>query len=686
MVAGVTEGPDRLPPSLARELARQYDIVRLLGRGGMGVVFLARERSLDRLVAIKVLSGDDIELASLRERFRREARIAARLVHPNIVPLHAFGETEDALYFVMGYVEGETLSTRLNRDGRVPLQAASRILREIADALAFAHREGVVHRDVKPENILLDAKSGRAMLADFGVARVEGVGTAVTMTGLAIGTPGYMSPEQAMGGKDVDGRSDIYALGVVGYRMLMGRLPFTGGSVQELMAQHALAKPDDLALAVAPAERPVAHLIMRALEKDPDARWPRAEDFREELDDAARRPTSLPEGLQRVEMLGTKLLLAEATVGGILYSMTFWTPGFFAEREAPLIILGNLSLWPLLGLGLALPTARKHGWLDTFKAMFHPPEGWSHWWPKFLRRPDNLWDRLPKSLRRLRNVLDIFIGVQIFGIVWLYISGAGGGGSLGEKYWSLVWWGVRSAANPLVFPLAPFVLQVGWVAAEFVAAKKKLGLTTRSLWELLGLPQRSDHPGWAKPKFARLLAPETAETPAPRVPQTPMELESAIRRLSKRLHLSGLLPEDGSVQAAVAVRAAIEALEADVQQLHQDLDPAESERLERRLAALKPNDDPELRKLLESQRAVIQRLRDRRQEKEARRDRLRASLTALWMQLVELNARVERGAPVDPELTGSVRALSADLTRTGDALTDVERMLPSSADRSPTPV
>ena len=233
---------DHIPPVLAAELARQYDILRPLGKGGMGTVWLARERSLDRLIAIKVLSGETVERDDVRERFRREARIAAQLMHPSIVPLHAFGETDDALYLVMGYVEGETLAARLEREGRVPRQAMVRILAEIADALAFAHQEDVVHRDVKPDNILIQEKTNRARLADFGVARAEDMITAVTSAGMTVGTPSYMSPEQAAGTRDIDGRSDVYSLAVVGYRMLAGRLPFTGASLQALLAQHAVTK------------------------------------------------------------------------------------------------------------------------------------------------------------------------------------------------------------------------------------------------------------------------------------------------------------------------------------------------------------------------------------------------------------------------------------------------------------
>jgi serine/threonine-protein kinase len=178
----------------------------------MGAVYLARERSLERFVAIKVLRPELAEAHDGRERFRREARIAAQLSHPGIVPLHTFGEVGGIWYFVMGYVRGTSLAERLRLEGHIPVDEAHRILTELADALASAHRSGVVHRDIKPANILLDADSGRAVLADFGVAKVGAGDEQLTATGVVIGTPHYMSPEQVLGAHAVDERSDIYSL------------------------------------------------------------------------------------------------------------------------------------------------------------------------------------------------------------------------------------------------------------------------------------------------------------------------------------------------------------------------------------------------------------------------------------------------------------------------------------------
>jgi hypothetical protein len=669
-----------LPPLLAAELQRQYDVLRPLGRGGMGVVWLARERSLDRLVAIKVLAGQLVEATTVRERFRREARIAARLVHPHIVPLHAFGETDDALYFVMGYVEGETLASRLDREGRIPFHETVRILASIADALGFAHREGVVHRDVKPENILLDAKSGRAVLADFGVARADSASTSVTMTGNAVGTPLYMSPEQATGTREIDGRSDLYSLGVVGYRMLAGRQPFDGDSARALMAQHATTRPSDLALLVPRRQQEVARILMRAMEKDPAARWERGEDVRLELEAASRSVGTLPEALARIQGLGTKFLWGTGAVAIATGAMTAWNPRWLEHPQSGLIILYQLTLFPAIAAAVAAIHARKSGWRETIRAMFNPTAGWKHWWPRALRREEDIWDRLPKPLRRLRSVLDGVVLYLLSDVAVLLIMGTTGGGAYGD----LVFRSLKDlgpAVTPLLFGLPKFVA-IGWAIAEFRRTKRLLGLSSREVGDLLASPHLSTDAVWSRPRYARLLAAETDEPAASSTPKTPDEFTRAIVEMSTRLRTAGLLPDGESAAAAQSVLAAIEGLNGEIRRLASEVDPAEGERLERRLAGTQ---DDEVRRLLESQRDLWRRLQERIREKESRRDRLRDQLMTLWMQLLELDSRLTRGAPVDTELTGRVRALATDLGHVGDALSETERyLLPPS--RVPTPV
>ena len=236
-----------VPDSLRDAFANRYALERELGAGGMATVYLATDLRLQRSVAIKVLRPE-LGAALGPERFHREIHLLARLRHPFVLPLHDSGEVADSLYFVMPYIDGESLRARLARDGQLPIADAIEIIRQVGDALHYAHGEGVVHRDVKPENILL-SRHGHALLADFGIARGTGPAQsseAMTQVGMAIGTAAYMSPEQAMGEPNIDARTDVYALGCVLYEMLAGRPPFTGTNALAVIAQHLTASPSPL--------------------------------------------------------------------------------------------------------------------------------------------------------------------------------------------------------------------------------------------------------------------------------------------------------------------------------------------------------------------------------------------------------------------------------------------------------
>ena len=272
--------------TLSTALAGQYSFERELGRGGMGVVYLARDLQLDRLVAIKALPpalADDDALA----RFVREARTAAQLAHPNVVPVHRADRADGVAYFVMGYVEGESLADRIRARGPLPLADVVRWLREVAWALAYAHARGVVHRDVKPENILLDRASGRAMVTDFGIAR-RAEADAFTKTGIVLGTAYYMSPEQ-VDGDALDGRSDLYSLGVVGFHALSGRLPFEGNAIGAILVAHATRPAPSLGSVAPHVPASVAAVIDRCLAKAPDDRYATGEALADALERALER-------------------------------------------------------------------------------------------------------------------------------------------------------------------------------------------------------------------------------------------------------------------------------------------------------------------------------------------------------------------------------------------------------------
>ena len=248
----------------------------------MGSVYLARERLLERLVAVKVLRSELVH-GDARERFIREARTAARLTHPFIVPLYSFGQADDTLFYIMGFVEGESLEDRLRRSPRATPDEVRRLLIELADALDYAHGVGVVHRDIKPDNVLIDRVSGRAVLTDFGIAKVQAGGTQITRTGIIVGTPLYMSPEQAAGDSQVDGRSDLYSLGVIGYRMLTGRHPYEGDTIQEVFIKQVSQPPPPIDTADGDIPDELAVAVMRCLEREPSLRWPGAAAFRDAL-------------------------------------------------------------------------------------------------------------------------------------------------------------------------------------------------------------------------------------------------------------------------------------------------------------------------------------------------------------------------------------------------------------------
>jgi eukaryotic-like serine/threonine-protein kinase len=273
-----------LPPRLIEALRDRYRLDRELGRGGMGAVYLAEDLKHHRRVAVKVLRPD-LSASLGTDRFLREIEVAARLQHPAILPLHDSGQADGYVFYIMPYVEGESLRDRLARQHELPVEETARILSEVLDALAYAHGKGVIHRDIKPDNIML---SGRhALLLDFGVAKAvnDSAGPEfVTTTGLALGTPSYMAPEQAVADKQVDHRADLYAVGVVGYEMLAGRRPFSGTTAQQIVVAQMTKAPDEI-LSHRPSLPPaLASAIMRAIERNPADRWQSAADMAARLE------------------------------------------------------------------------------------------------------------------------------------------------------------------------------------------------------------------------------------------------------------------------------------------------------------------------------------------------------------------------------------------------------------------
>ena len=352
---------DPLFLSFQLALAGRYSIDRELGRGGMGVVYLAREVHLDRMVAIKLLPPDKAGDPALRDRFLREARLAAKLSHPNIIPIHAVDHTGGFVFYVMAFVDGETLAQRVRTRGPLASSEGARVLREVAWALGHAHSHGLVHRDVKPDNILLEFTTGRVLVADFGIAAAmhEISGTGVS------GTPEFMSPEQALG-KDVDARSDLYALGVTAFYALSGRLPFEGATATEILAKHVTTPAPPLASMGMPVARKIALLVDRCIAKDPAQRPPTADALAEQLGVALEQRRELPAALRafvkrngRLNGGGTLVFPFALLGASVLLSVYFGpTAGFtafgFGAVAMPFGYLVNAAR-KLMRLGFAHP-------------------------------------------------------------------------------------------------------------------------------------------------------------------------------------------------------------------------------------------------------------------------------------------------------------------------------------------
>ena len=317
---------------LKTDFADAYDVERELPGGGMSRLFLARDHSLNRQVVIKILPPElthDVSAA----RFVRESQVTAQLQHPHVLPILAAGHRGDFLYYIMPFVPGESLRARLRRQGRFDVHDAVRILCEIADALAYAHGEGVIHRDIKPENILLEGK--HAVLADFGIAHAlqaeNTAGQRLTASGMALGTIGYMAPEQAAGERLVDGRADIYSLGIVGYEILAGHPPFEATTAQALLVAHLVDEAKPLATVRPDVPRVVSDAIARAMAKEPGDRWQTAEELRDALEEGRVPTVQLPgfrpsRSSRRAKVVAAGLVVSVLAGGGAVAKGTLTSP------------------------------------------------------------------------------------------------------------------------------------------------------------------------------------------------------------------------------------------------------------------------------------------------------------------------------------------------------------------------
>jgi serine/threonine-protein kinase len=336
---------DSLFLSFQEAVAGRYSLDRELGRGGMGVVYLAREVHLDRPVAIKLLPPARAQQRNLRDRFLREARLAAKLSHPNIIPIFSVEDIDGFVFFVMAFIDGETLANRVRTRGPVPATDGARILREVSWALAYAHEQGLIHRDVKPDNILLEGNSGRVLVADFGIAAAaDDVSDGVS------GTPEFMSPEQALG-TALDARSDLYGLGATAFYMFSGKFPFEGRTTTEVLAKQVTEPAPPLSSLGLSVPRKLAALIDRCLAKSPDHRPESARALAEQLGVALDRRREPAPALRvfvkktsRLDGPGTLLASGLLTLGmSISFAFVFgpgWTGGFIGIAAFAALAVG----------------------------------------------------------------------------------------------------------------------------------------------------------------------------------------------------------------------------------------------------------------------------------------------------------------------------------------------------------
>ncbi|MBA3917111.1 MAG: hypothetical protein C0516_00830 [Gemmatimonas sp.] len=343
-------------------LIGEYSLQRELGRGGMGVVYLARDVQLDRDVAIKVLPPELAANAVARERFLREARTAAGLSHPHIVPIHRVGEAQGVVFFVMSYIAGETLGQRLRTQGPLPPGEVARVLREVAWALAYAHGRGIVHRDIKPDNILIEAGSGRAMVTDFGIA--SDMERAALTPAPLMGTAHYISPEHAAGAT-LDGRSDLYALGVVGYLALSGRYPFDGESVPALLLAQATQSAPSLRTVAPGVPAALEAAIARCLLRDPAQRFADGEALAAALAPTPEPRSQLAPGLRAWLAARNPLMLPySGWMAGFsvltMGNLVAWVTGNRPDGPADIALLAGIAAAPLLPiLGYHINQARR---------------------------------------------------------------------------------------------------------------------------------------------------------------------------------------------------------------------------------------------------------------------------------------------------------------------------------------
>ncbi|MGH7569565.1 MAG: protein kinase domain-containing protein [Gemmatimonadales bacterium] len=628
--------PDRLFLDFQCALAGRYSLERELGRGGMGVVYLAREVRLDRPVAIKLLPPTRAADAGVRERFLREARTAAKLSHPNIIPIHAVDEVREFVFFAMAYVEGQTLTERVRARGPLPPTEAARVLREVAWALGYAHTQGVIHRDVKPDNILLEESTGRVLVADFGIAGLVR-GAAGLDGGEVIGTPEFMSPEQALGER-VDGRSDLYSVGAVGFFVLTGRLPFTAEKATEVLAKQVTEPAPPLATVAAGVPRKLAHAIDRCLAKAPADRLQKSEELAEQLALALEQRKELPVGLRVFVKRNARL----GGVGGLLYAMS--VP--FLMGVAASVFRGSegaAALWTFLSSYTIVPFGILVGRGVRFlKSGFGPEElGVAFRAELDQSREERIFEygRGPSRYERITRLLGVG------GLTVAAVSGT----ILATTSWQVI----MAIYGTMLYQVFGWSLAGGLVTGflALIRLNRRIDLDTR-IWSWLwqGLAGRLIF------RIARLFVPKHRLPPPATHRPTELSLGMAAEKLFEEL------PRDMRRELR-ELPDVLRRLETDAQRMRRRLD-----QLNDALAGVegepRPRGGGETEAIGERRDRIVAELTAERDLVQQRLHDAVAALETIRLNLLRLHAG-----------TGSVQNLTTDLHLARDAAEEVDRLL-----------
>jgi len=469
---------DPLATRLAATLGPSYEVASLLGRGGMGAVYRATDRRLRRDVAVKVLPPELGYSEALRARFVREAQMAAQLSHPNIVPIYDVGERDELVWFVMAFIDGESVRGKVEREGPLPLSVVRRVLQEVAQALAYAHARGVIHRDIKPDNIMLDRGSGRALVTDFGIAKaLTGADTDLTQPGEVVGTARYMAPEQALGEGLVDARADMYALGLVGYFLLTGTHAIKGMTLPAVIAEHVRGGAVNVRDVGRRLPAPLVTALERCLAAKPDHRFARMEEFAEALRELGSELPDLPAPVRKLLRETERAFVVGALGAGAL--------GLVGVENTPLGLIlllagGVVGQWTM---AIEQAVQRGIGWSAIRRAMYVERARWVEEIQEV--GASNQWG--PASLVATLGL--IFGGMYVAGEAGFALStplnmglfwGGAFGGLLATKVFGMPYWRLSKSARG--DRQRVWLMATGLILVIAVAAVQAVSEKGRPVW------------------------------------------------------------------------------------------------------------------------------------------------------------------------------------------------------------